>query len=155
MGVTIYDIAERAKVSIATVSRVLNNNPRVSAKTRSRVLEVAQELGYEPHPSARSLARRRSSVVSAVIPMVTNYFFMEVLRGLQDRLGQSEFDLLVYTARTVEEVGTQLDRALHRGRSAGVLLFSTPIGEHHIARMRRFGQPVVLVDCSHPEFDSV
>lgn len=155
MGVTIYDIAERARVSIATVSRVLNKNPRVSSKTRARVLKVAQELGYEPHPSAQSLARRKSSLVSAVIPMVTNYFFMEVLRGLQDRLAQSEFDLLVYSARTMEEVATQLDRALHRGRSAGVLLFSTPLTEPQLARMRRFGQPVVLVDCSHPEFDSV
>ncbi len=155
MGVTIYDIAERAKVSIATVSRVFNNNPRVSARTRTRVLRVAQELGYEPHPSAQSLARRKPSLVSAVIPMVTNFFFMEVLKGLQDRLGQSEFDLLVHSARTMDEVGTQLHRALHRGRSAGVLLFSTPLLDEHVARIRRFGQSAVLVDCSHPEFDSV
>ena len=155
MGVTIYDIADRANVSIATVSRVLNKNPRVSAQTRARVAKVAHELGYQPHPSAQSLARRQSSLVSAVIPMVTNYFFMEVLRGLQDRLGKSEFDLLVYSARTMEEVGAQLDRALHRGRSAGVLLFSSPLREQQLSRMRRSGQPIILVDCFHPEFDSV
>ncbi len=155
MGVTIYDIAEKANVSIATVSRVLNKNPRVSAATRARVLRVAEDLGYEPHPSAQSLARRKSSLVSAVIPMVTNYFFMEVLRGLQARLAETEYDLLVYTARTMEEVGTQLERALHRGRSAGVLLFSSPIRERQLARIRRSGQPTVLVDCFHTDFDSV
>ncbi len=155
MGVTIYDIAEKASVSIATVSRVLNKNPRVSPETRARVLKVADDLGYEPHPSAQSLARRKSSLVSAVIPMVTNYFFMEVLRGLQARLAQTEYDLLVYSARTMEEVGTQLERALHRGRSAGVLLFSSPIRPPQLARVRRSGQPTVLVDCFHSEFDSV
>ncbi len=155
MGVTIYDIAERAKVSIATVSRVLNKNPRVSSKTRARVLKVAQELGYQPHPSAQSLARRKSSLVSAVIPMMTNYFFIEVLRGLQDRLGESDFDLLVYTSRTIEEVGQQMERALHRGRSAGVLIFSSPLGDAELSRLKRAGQPTVLVDCFHPDFDSV
>jgi LacI family transcriptional regulator len=155
LGVTIYDIAERASVSIATVSRVLNNQARVAQKTRRRVLEVASELGYQPHASAQSLARRKSSLISAVIPMITNYFFMEVLRGLQDRLAVSEFDLLVYTARTMEEVGTQLDRALHRGRSDGAMIFSTPVDDDRIAKLRRSGQRAVFVDCSHPDFDSV
>lgn len=155
LGVTIYDIAERANVSIATVSRVLNHHARVSSKTRERVLQVALELGYQPHPSAQSLARRKSSLVSAVIPMMTNYFFMEVVRGLQDRLAESEFDLLVYTARAVEEVGDQTDRALHRGRAAGVMIFSSPLDDERISKLRRSGQPTVLVDCTHPDFDSV
>ncbi|RMF64629.1 MAG: LacI family transcriptional regulator, partial [Bacteroidetes bacterium] len=66
MGVTIYDIAERSGVSIATVSRVFNNHARVSEATRRRVLEVAEALGYQPHASAQSLARRRTHLVAAV-----------------------------------------------------------------------------------------
>lgn len=155
VGVTIYDIADRADVSIATVSRVLNKNPRVSSQTRARVLRVAQELGYQPHVSAQSLARRKSSLVSAVIPMVTNYFFMEVLRGLQDRLGESDYDLLVYAARTMDEADVQIDRSLHRGRSAGVLIFSSPLKENQLDRLRAASQPTVLVDCYHPDFDAV
>ncbi len=155
LGVTIYDIAERANVSIATVSRVLNRHERVSAETRERVLNAALELGYEPHPSAQSLARRKSSLVSAVIPMMTNYFFMEVVRGLQDRLAESEYDLLVYTARSVEEMGKQMDRAFHRGRAAGVMIFSSPLDETRIGKLRRHEQPTVLVDCTHTDFDSV
>ncbi len=155
LGVTIYDIAERANVSIATVSRVLNRHARVSNKTRERVLKVALELGYQPHPSAQSLARRKSSLVSAVIPMMTNYFFMEVVRGLQDRLAESEYDLLVYTARSVEEMGDQMDRAFHRGRAAGVMIFSSPLDEGRIGMLQRYGQPTVLVDCAHDDFDSV
>jgi LacI family transcriptional regulator len=155
VGITIYDIAEKSGVSIATVSRVFNNYPRVSKSTRARVLAVAEELGYQPHASAQSLARRRTNLVSAVIPMLTNYFYVEVLRGLQDCLASSEYDLLVYSAGTPEESDGQLRAALHRGRSAGVLLFSTPLTEARVDLMKRSGQAIVLVDSFHAAFDSV
>lgn len=153
--ITIYDIAEQAQVSIATVSRVFNDHPRVSPATRQRVLEVAETLGYQPNASAQSLARRRTNLICAVIPMMTNYFFVEVLRGLQDRLAESEFDLMVYSARTLEEVDDQLERALHRGKAAGVMLFSTPLTSVRVTSLQQSEQPLVLVDSFHPDFDSV
>lgn len=155
VSVTIYDIAERAEVSIATVSRVFNNHPRVSAATRERVLAVAEEIGYRPHVSAQSLARRKAHLLSAVIPVMTNYFFVEVLRGLQSRLAQSDYDLLVFASNELEDVDTQLDRALQRGRGAGVLIFSMPLNEARVQRLHKSRQPVILVDCFHPDFDSV
>ncbi len=87
--------------------------------------------------------------------MLSNLFFAEVLRGLQDRMAESEFDLLVYSARTMNEVDTQLERALHRGKSAGVLLFSTPVDEDRAEKLAKVGHPVVLVDSFHPDFDSI
>lgn len=155
MSVTIYDIAEQAKVSIATVSRVFNDHPRVASETRARVRAIAEELGYQPHVSAQSLARRKTHLLSAVIPVVTNYFFVEVMRGLQDRLAQSEFDLLVFTANEPEVADEQLNRALQRGLSAGVLLFSMPVTDALVRHLKQSGQPVILVDCFHPDFDSV
>ncbi|MDQ7040179.1 MAG: LacI family DNA-binding transcriptional regulator [Rhodothermus sp.] len=155
MGLTIYDIAREAGVSIATVSRVFNNSPRVAPHTRKRVLEVARRLGYQPHVSAQSLARRQAQTVAAIVPMLTNYFFVEVLRGLQDRLVETSFDLLVYAAPTLSDVDTHLERALQRGRSAGVMIFSTPLTEARVERVQRSPQPVVLVDSFHPDFDSV
>lgn len=155
MGVTIYDIAREAGVSIATVSRVVNGHECVSPATREQVLDAALRLGYQPHASARSLARRRSSVISAVIPMLTNYFFIEVLRGVQDRMAESDFDLLVFSARTLDEIDAQLERALSRGRSAGVLLFSSPLDAGRVERIAGSGQPVSLVDGIHEGFDAV
>lgn len=152
---TIYDIAEQADVSIATVSRVFNGHPRVSHDTRARVLAVADALGYQPHVSARSLARRRTQLLSAVIPFMANYFFVEVLQGLQDRLARSEFDLLVYTSNALDDVDVQLARAVQRGRAAGVIVFSMPLPEARARRLKDSRQPVVLVDCVHPEFDSI
>ncbi|OZC01583.1 LacI family DNA-binding transcriptional regulator [Rubricoccus marinus] len=155
MSVTIYDIADHADVSIATVSRVFNDHPRVSDSTRERVFDVATRLGYEPHASAQSLARKNTRIVSAVVPMMTSFFFMEVLRGLQDRLDESDYDLLVYAARTLGRVDGQLGRALQRGRSDGMILVSTPVSGDRARRLASSRNPVVLVDSYHEDLDSV
>lgn len=155
MGVTIYDIAAEAEVSIATVSRVFNASPRVSDVTRARVERVALHLGYRPHALAQGLARKTSGLVSAVIPVLTNYFYMEVLRGIQDVLASSDLDLIVYTAQTPEDVDGQLTRALQRGRAEGLLLLSTPVTEARAAQMASARHGIVLVDSSHAAFDSL
>ena len=154
-SITIYDIAKKANVSIATVSRAFNNSSRVSAKTRDRILEISQELGYRPHASARSLAKRQSNLVSAIIPMLTSYFFLEVLHGVQDRISESEFDLLVYSAPRMEEVDSMLENALNRGQSAGAMLFSSPLDSNRLLQLEQYANPVVLVDLYHEQFDSV
>ncbi|MEM8556870.1 MAG: LacI family DNA-binding transcriptional regulator [Bacteroidota bacterium] len=155
MSVTIYDIADRAGVSIATVSRVLNRHPRVSEKTRARVFSVAEELGYQPHVSARSLARQNTQLVAAVVPMMTSYFFMEVIRGIQDRLASSEYDLLVYASRSMEAMDDQMRRAAQKGRADGVLVCSTPLDDRQVDYLSSVDVPCVLVDAFHGAFDSV
>lgn len=154
MGVTIYDIAARADVSIATVSRVFNGSPRVSEATRARVEGVAEALGYHPHALAQGLARKSTGVVSAVIPVLTNDFYMEVLRGIQDAVSARGLDLLVYSALMPEEVESQLGRALQRGRADGMLLLSTPVDDARAERLCASRQAAVLVDAAHEAFDS-
>lgn len=155
MSVTIYDIADRAGVSIATVSRVFSGRARVAAKTRERVFEVARELGYEPNVSARSLARQSTQVVSMVLPTMTSYFFMEVIRGVQECLSEAHFDLLIYAGRWPDSVDAQLDRAVQSGRADGLLACSLPMTQERLERLQSCGNPVVLVDSIHPDFDSV
>ena len=104
---------------------------------------------------AQSLARRSTNLISAVIPVLTNYFYMEVLRGIQAALAETEFDLLVYAATTPDDVDGQLARALQRGRSEGLLLLSTPITPERRRLLQRSRQSVVLVDESDTEFDSI
>lgn len=155
MGVTIYDIASKAEVSIATVSRVFNNSPRVSEKTRERVLEIARSLNYQPNVSAQSLARQKTHLISAVVPVMTNFFYMEIMRGMQDALMDSEYDLIVYVAPKPEEVDSQLERATQRGRSEGLILLSMPLAEAHVKRLKASKQAIALVDALHPDFDSI
>jgi LacI family transcriptional regulator len=86
---------------------------------------------------------------------MSSHFFMEVLRGIQDALAASGHDVLVHLAKTRSEGVVQLDRALRRGRSAGTLIVSTPFLSSLVERLGRAKQAVVLVDCEHPEFDSI
>lgn len=142
-------------MSIATVSRVFNQNTGVSAKTRERVLAVAHEMHYEPNASAQSLARQNSHLVSAVIPVLTNYFYMEIIRGIQDALFASRYDLIVYAAPKPEETDAQLERAAQRGRAEGLLLLSMPLSASQAERLKSARVPAVLVDAYHPDFDSI
>lgn len=155
MNVTIYDIAEKAQVSIATVSRVFNNNARVSPKTRERVLAIARALHYQPNVSAQSLARQNTHLVSAIIPVMTNYFYMEIIRGIQDALFASQYDLIVYAAPKPEEAATQLERAAQKGRAEGLLLLSTPLTSQQVKRLKSAKMPAVLVDAYNADFDSI
>src|SRR5664279_2311833 len=96
MGVTIYDLAREAGVGIGTVSRCLNNHPSVSAETRAKVLGVVKRLSYQPHAYAQRLASKKTNTISAIIPFFTNYFFIQVLQGVQDKAADLGFDLILY-----------------------------------------------------------
>ena len=82
MPPTIYDIADRADVSTATVSRVFNDESGVAPDTKQKVLDAAQALDYRPHASAQSLARQKTKLIAVVVPVLAQYFYMGVLRGV-------------------------------------------------------------------------
>ena len=75
MNLTLKDIAKKAKVSIKTVSRVINDEPMVSENTRAKVKAVIEELGYQPNLIARSLKKRRSNTVGIILPDIGNPAF--------------------------------------------------------------------------------
>jgi LacI family transcriptional regulator len=152
---TIYDIAERADVSTATVSRVFNDESGVATETRQRVLEAAQALDYRPHASARNLARQKTNIIAVVVPVLAQYFYMGVLRGIQDSLANSDFDLLVYSPSRPGEIENPLRRATKRGRSDGLLFLSREVTPGIVEHLRATDQEVVLVDTEHPEFESI
>ncbi len=153
--VTIYDIAREAGVGIGTVSRVLNNSTSVTPETRSRVKEIAKRLNYQPHTYAQRLARRQSETISAIIPFFTNYFFIEVLQGIQDKISQLGYDLVLYGVNNVDQVETHISRALQRGRVDGILFFSMKLPEKIVSRLKDAKLPMVLVDTVSPHFDSI
>ena len=82
MAVTIKDVALRARVSIASVSRALNGTGVVTSKTRERVLRAAEQLRYTPHQAARSLIMRRTGTVGVLLPDIHGEYFSELLRGI-------------------------------------------------------------------------
>jgi LacI family transcriptional regulator len=165
VSATIYDIAERAGVSTATVSRVFNDEPGVSEETQERVIEAAEALHYQPHASAQNLARDHTNQIAVVAPVVANYFYMHVMRGIQHVLAERGMDLMVHAPANPqgriheqhdrEQLDAHMARALQPGRSDGILLLSMPLTDEWAERLADTGQAVVLVDTEHPNFESL
>src|ERR1700690_3107551 len=95
---TISDVARRAGVSIATVSRVLNGNPLVIDQTNDRVQSAIKKLNYVPRSAARVLASRRTNAIGLLLPEIGGWFFPLMLRGIEASARELGFDLLIHTA---------------------------------------------------------
>lgn len=93
--ITIKDIAERAGVSYATVSRALNGREDVSETTRSKIFELAQEMGYQPNAIARSLVKRESHIIALIVPDVSNPFFADITMAVNAAAEKAGYTTMV------------------------------------------------------------
>ncbi|MYL39636.1 LacI family DNA-binding transcriptional regulator [Halobacillus litoralis] len=105
--VTIKDVAKHARVSVATVSRVLNNNGYVGAETRKKVMTAIEELNYSPNEVARSLYKRGSRLIGLLLPDITNPFFPQLARGVEDEAGRHGFRVLL--GNSDEDIEKEMD----------------------------------------------
>ncbi|MBN9741977.1 LacI family transcriptional regulator [Amycolatopsis sp. A1MSW2902] len=149
---TISDVAARAGVSTATVSRTLNGKSTVDPELAARVLEAAEELGYHPNGLARNLRRQETAVLALIISDVENPFFTSIARGVEDLAQVSGYSVVLCNSDENEDKERRyLDVALQE-RVAGVLL--SPTGPTtSVTRLRRLGIPVVAVDRPLPGTD--
>ncbi len=155
MSVTIYDIAKEAGVSIATVSRVFNNSNNVSEKSRTKILQLAKKMGYHPQAMAQGLARKKSKLISLIVPVMSNYFFMEVLEGIQEKIGDSDFDLNIYNVKLSDDIFEQVEYSVKRGMAEGYVIISVHFTEKQWNELKKYDVPITLVDEYSAEFDSV
>ncbi len=144
--VTVKDVAQRAGVSVASVSRALNGLPGVSESVVRRVKEAADELHYRPNAVARSLRTEASRALGLVISDVTNSFFVELARTIEDEAAKLGFSLILCNSdEDPAKEGHYLD-VLHDQRIDGLLLSPARAMTPQIRRMREFGTPIVLLD---------
>ncbi|MFQ5855374.1 MAG: LacI family DNA-binding transcriptional regulator, partial [Anaerolineae bacterium] len=155
MSPTIYDVAERAGVGIGTVSRVLNNSPKVRPETRERVLAAIAELDYRPSPIARRLSLRKTLTIGVIVPFFTRPSFVERLRGVEAAVAESEYDLIVYNVETPEKRDACFREVPHRRRIDGLIVISLPPTDEDVRYFAQAGMPTVLVDAHHPELNRV
>ncbi|HKJ31827.1 MAG TPA: LacI family DNA-binding transcriptional regulator [Balneolales bacterium] len=155
MSATIYDIAREAGVSIATVSRVINNNEHVSEKTRQKILSIAESMGYHPRAFAQGLARKKSRLITALVPVISNYFFMEVLGGIQDALVGYDYDLNIYNITSTQDLLEQIEYVVKKGMADGYLFISLHLQESRWKELNRYQVPITLVDEYDSQYDSV
>lgn len=144
---TIIEVAERAKVSIATVSNVIRGTRRVSPKLEERVRQAIRELDYFPNEIARSLKVKQTRMLGMIIPDITNPFFPEIIRGAEDSAFERGYFLV--TANTDEQIGRErrIISALRSYRVDGILLASAPGKDwSHIRNTLHAGISIVCLD---------
>jgi len=126
MAITIRDVARKAGVSVATVSRVLNNSGPVAEETRLRIAEVARELSYTPNSTARSLSMQRTSAIGVLLPEIYGEFFSEVIRGVDQAARRKGYHVLVSSSHSSQEEIEAALRAM-RGRVDGLILLAADV----------------------------
>jgi LacI family transcriptional regulator len=152
MKTTIYRIAEQAGVSIATVSRAFNDSTRISEATRARILQIAQEMGYQPSASARSLALSTTETLALIFPQISGPYFSEFIRGAETVARQHQYHLLVYSNHEAgaSDPMLQLLPARTDGMVLGTRLFST----RYIQQLNQRRFPFVLLGRVEPGFET-
>lgn len=146
MAVTIEDVARRAGVSDATVSRVLSNKPHVRPEVRDRVLMAVADLGYRPSHVARSLRAMRSSIVGLIISDIQNPFFTALVRAVEDVANAHHH--AVFLCNSDEDVDKEhfYIELMQREHVAGVLITPTRETGSHCRKLVEARIPVVVLD---------
>ena len=156
MTTTIKDVARKAGVSTATVSRTLNNVGPVDEKTRHHVRMIARKLNYIPNALGRGLSTKRTGAIGLLLPDLFGEFFSEILRGSDQTAQQSHFHLLFSNSHTNKD---ELRAALlsMSGRVDGLVIMSPYLDRETLNQNVPQSLPVVLLDChvDSDGFDSI
>jgi len=152
---TIRDIADLAGVSIATVSRVLNDRPDVAPETREQVMQVVRKHGFTTNRGARGLSSGRTGIVGLTLPLVNDSYFGPILGGASEAL--YEQDMRIMLCPTLHEHDREvslLDR-LTRGATDGAILMLPEESTAELQHLQEIGYPFVVVDPREPPPDGI
>lgn len=144
---TIDDVAKFAGVSRATVSRVLNNNPKVDDDMRSRVLDAVRALGYQPNRAARRLRAQSSNVIGLVISDIQNPYFLSVIRGVEDAAYAQQMNLILCNSDEDPDKERMYLNVMESERVAGLII--VPAHSNNSAdlnQLKQAGIPIILLD---------
>jgi LacI family transcriptional regulator len=144
MSITIKDVAGLARVSVATVSRVLNGSAPVLEETRDRVLAAAAELRFSPNGAARSLSTQRTMAIGVILPDLHGEFFSELLRGIDHAAQRAHYSLLVSSSHH-DVRGIETAVRVIRGRVDGLLVMAPEVSRSALAEALPHDVPTVLL----------
>lgn len=142
---TIRDVAERASVSVASVSRVLSGTGPVTEATRSRVLEAARALQYVPHSGARSLSTSKTQTIGVILPDLYGEFFSELIRGMDLAARSLGYHLIVSSSHDDAEEASAAIRSM-RGRVDGLIVLSPHLDAANLAAGLAGRTPILLMN---------
>jgi LacI family transcriptional regulator len=151
------DVAERADVSITTVSHVINETRPVSEALKSRVNLAMNELGYQPNRLARSLRRGQTNTLGMIVPDNANPFFAEIARGVEDTGFGQGYNIILCNSDGALEKESLYTEVLMEKQVDGILFVAAGMSADHIRVLQKRGVPLVVVDREIPglEVDAV
>ncbi|HBY93143.1 MAG: LacI family transcriptional regulator [Ardenticatenaceae bacterium] len=149
MPVSIKDIARAAGVSHSTVSRALRGHPAISEATRSRVSQLAAEMGYSPSAVARGLRTSRTRVIGLVVTHLTDPFLTEVVQGIEALALDAGYSLFLATSNVDPDREVAVVKAFREQRVDGILVSSSRVGERYLPLLAESQVPIVLINNQH------
>lgn len=146
--VSIYDIAKQLNVSASTVSRALKDHSGISEKTRERVKQTAQNLGYRPNQMAVNLKRGRSYTIGVIVPVIHRNFFSSAIDGIEEEANEKGYDVLICQSHEQYLKEKKILASLTLGKVDGLIMSMASQTQDyaHIVEVRDKGMPVVLFD---------
>ena len=145
MAVTIEDIAREANVSIATVSRVINDSKAVSPKLRQRVMEVVERTHFKPNSFARGLATDKSNIIGVIVTDISNPVISTTIKGINSVCQKNGCIVMVCESDGSGKKEQKLLEQLEEQKASGVLLAGMHVDEERVARMLKMDFPIVMV----------
>ena len=142
---TIRDVARRAQLSVATVSRALNGFENVSEAARERIAAAVAELGYVPHAGARSLSLARNNAIGVVLPDLHGEFFSEIVRGMDREASRRGYLLLLSNLHAGGQQAANALKAM-RGRVDGLIVMAPHLSAEELSDALPKGLPSILIN---------
>jgi len=147
---TIKDIAAECGVSLSTVSLVLNNNPRISEKTRDKVLDTVKKRGYQPNNQARGLASKSSNILSVVVPQLNSVFsdvyFGQIINGIYEATAESPYKIMLEVANLKYIRSYEYMNTLKGKRADGMLFIGSSLYDRYLLEFENEPYPFVLLN---------
>ncbi|WP_319204399.1 LacI family DNA-binding transcriptional regulator [uncultured Ilyobacter sp.] len=144
------DIAEKAGVSIATVSRVINEDKNVKDSTREKILKIIEECDYTPSAIARNLSRKDNNTIGVVVPDISNPYFSEMVEGISEVIDRENLNILIYNTNDKIEKEQKSLQMLLEQRIKGLVITVTSEsyekGKNYLDKFVKEKIPVVLAD---------
>lgn len=147
-SVTIRDVAKHAAVSVATVSRFINQTAPVSQEVSERIQQVMLDLNYKPHAVARLLATRKTRTIGLIVHHMHSDFFVPLLSGIEPVVIENQYNLLVATYKSSTYKDNQPPVGTHN--TDGILVFADSLSEEQLVQLCQTKFPLVLIHRSSP-----
>src|SRR4026209_78705 len=147
-SVTIRDVARKANVSVATVSRYINRNAPVSPEASERLDKVMTELKYVPHAAARNLASRKTRVIGLLLNNLHNDFFVPLLNGVEAVVRSKGYNLIIRTYHASSR--NEMPPPIGPHNTDVMLVFSDGLVDEDLVHLNSIGFPMVLVHRTPP-----